>query len=123
MKYGLVLSLVALTLAGCNDTQGTQSTQGTQTPADTVVSEAAAPNQVLHFVGPMDLTIQLQSSDNFATAVMSDNADRSFHMKAAPAASGMRMTDGKNATIHIKGDEGTVEFVKDTPISIKEFKK
>ena len=119
-QFGLALSLVALALAGCNSAPGTSSTAA---PADTVRIQAAAPSQTLHFVGPMDLTIQLQTRDNFDTAVMSDNADRSFQMKAVPAASGIRMTDGKNTSIHFKNDEGVVEFVPGKPISVKEFKQ
>ena len=116
-QFGLALSLAALALAGCN------SAPGTAAPADTVRIQAAAPNQTLHFVGPMDLTIQLQTRDNFETAVMTDNADRSFQMKAVPAASGIRMTDGKNTSIHFKNDEGVVEFVPGKPIAVKEFKR
>lgn len=108
-QFGLALSLAALALAGCNSAPGTRGT--------------AAPSQTLHFVGPMDLTIQLQTRDNFETAVMTDNADRRFQMKAVPAASGIRMTDGKNASIHFKNGEGVVEFVPGKPISVKEFKQ
>ena len=119
-QFGLALSLAALALAGCNSAPGTPSTAA---PADTVRIQAAAPSQTLHFVGPMDLTIQLQTRDNFATAVMTDNADRRFQLKAVPAASGIRMTDGKNASIHFKNGEGVVEFVPGKPIEVKEFKR
>lgn len=117
MHYGLTLSLITLALAGCS------ATPSPPTPADNTYAAAAPRNQVLHFVGPMDLTIQLQTSDNFETAVLSDDADRRFLLKATPAASGIRMTDGKNTTIHFKSGEGIVEFVPGKPIAIKEFKK
>lgn len=117
MHHGLTLSLIALALAGCS------AAPSPPPPADNPSIAAAPRNQVLHFVGPMDLTVQLQTRDNFETAVMSDNADRRFLLKAVPAASGIRMTDGQNATIHFKSGEGIVEFVPGKPIAIKEFKK
>lgn len=118
MKHLLILPLVAIALLGCNATQGTK-------PSTTIKDKVVAKinTKVVHFVGPMDLTLQLKSQDNFETAVMTDNADRSFQMKAVPAASGVRMTDGKGVSIHFKNGEGVVEFVKGRPIDIKEFKK
>lgn len=82
----------------------------------------AASAKVLHFVGPMDLTLSLQSSDNFATAVMTDNADRSFQMRGVPAASGLRMSDGKGVIIHFKNGDGVVELVPGTPIPIQQVR-
>ena len=55
--------------------------------------------------------------------MMTDNSDRTYMLKHVPAASGILMTDGKGVSIHFKGAEGIVEFVKDKPIQITEFKK
>lgn len=117
MKYVLAIPLIALALAGCNATQAPKPSS----TKDKVV--AALHTKVVHFVGPMDLTIKLKTTDNFETAVMTDNSDRTFQMKSVPAASGIRMTDGKGASIHFKKGEGVVELVKGRPIDIKEFKK
>ena len=71
----------------------------------------------------MGLTIQLKSSDNFETAVMTDNSDRAMHLKAAIAASGVRLTNDDGVSIHFKNGEGVVELVKGKPINITEYKK
>ena len=117
MKNALGATLVTLALVGCTSTPTGKVTQ------ENTSSNNAVETQVIHFTGPMDLTIELKSSDNFETAMMTDNSDRTFMLKSAPAASGMFMTDGKGVSIHIKGSEGIVEFVKDKPIQITEFKK
>ena len=116
MKKSLIaLPLIVMALAACNATQPQTSTPPT--------SHAAASSQVLNFVGPMDLTITLQSNDNFETAIMNDNSDRQFQMRSVPAASGVRMSNGQGVTIHFKNGDGTVELVPGKPISIKEFKQ
>lgn len=116
MKWMLAMPLVVLVVLGCSATQPLQS--------GAAQSQAAAlKTQELHFVGPMDLTITLKTQDNFESAVMTDNADRAFHMRSVPAASGIRMADGKGASIHFKNGEGVVELVKDRPIEIKEMKR
>ena len=117
-KLLLVLPLAVAALTACNATQGNK-------PATTPdATTAAAPNtQVLHFVGPMDLTLTLQSNDNFETAVLTDNSDRGFQMRSVPAASGVRMSNGQGVTIHFKNGDGTVELVPGKPIAIKEFKQ
>ena len=116
MKWMLVMPLVVLAVLGCSAAQPLQS--------GAAQSQAAALNtQELHFVGPMDLTITLKTQDNFESAVMTDNADRAFQMRSVPAASGIRMADGKGASIHFKNGEGVVELVKDRPIEIKEMKR
>lgn len=119
MKYliGSSLFAIALALTGCNSSpiQPTKPVESTpSTPAET---------QVINFVGPMGLTIQLKSSDNFETAVMTDNSDRAMHLKAAIAASGVRLTSDDGVSIHFKNGEGVVELVKGRPINITEYKK
>lgn len=116
-KYLLALPLVVIALTACNATQGSKH----PTTKEKVV--AVLNTKVLHFVGPMDLTLTLKSRDNFETAVMTDNADRSFQMRSAPAASGVRMIDGQGASIQFKNGDGVVELVKGKPISIQEVKK
>lgn len=119
MKYLISSSLIAiaLTLTGCNSSpiQSTKPVESTpSTPAET---------QVINFVGPMDLTIQLKSSDNFETAEMIDNSGRVIHLKAAVSGSGMRLANDDGVSIHFKNGEGIVEFIKDKSISITEVKK
>ena len=52
---------------------------------------------------------------------MTDNTGRTFQMRIARAASGVRMSDGKGFTIHFKRGEGMVEFVEGQPIAIQEI--
>ena len=118
MKYVLALAIVAIALTACTAIPSSPSAADQATPV-----AAAAHTQTLHFVGPMGLTVTLSSQDHFDTAVMTDNADRTFQMRAVPAASGVRMSNGRGVTIHFKNGDGTVEFVPGKPISIQEFKK
>jgi hypothetical protein len=76
---------------------------------------------VLHFAGPKNLWLTLTTQDTFQTAVMTDNTGRTFQMRIARAASGVRMSDGQGVTIHFKRGEGMVEFVEGQPIAIQEI--
>ena len=87
-----------------------------------VVSNTPAETQVINFTGPMDLTVELKSSDNFETAEMTDNSGKVYHLKRAISGSGMRLANNDGVSIHFKAGEGIVEFMKDKPISITEYK-
>lgn len=115
LKYLISSALVlALALVGCSQNPQQEKAQ---------VSTAPTQTQVIHFVGPMDLTLQLKSSDNFETAEMTDNSDRVIQLKAAVSGSGMRLANEDGVSIHFKNGEGIVEFIKDKPIHITEYKK
>ncbi|TSH73985.1 lysozyme inhibitor [Acinetobacter sp. RF15A] len=120
MKYIIGASLLALALAGCNSSppQPTESTPPVESTPST-----PAETQVINFVGPMDLTIQLKSSDNFETAEMTDNSGKVHHLKQTVAASGVRLANDQGVSIHFKRGEGVVELVKGKPINITEYKK
>ena len=117
MKYIIGASLLALALAGCNS-----SPTQVISPVESVPSTLAE-TQVINFVGPMDLAIQLKSSDNFETAEMTDNSGRVHHLKQTVAASGVRLANDQGVSIHFKAGDGVVELVPGKPISITEFKK
>lgn len=128
MKYLLLTTFTAAMLLGCSNNKQS-ATDATTTASQAVVledaqvaSEAVVQEQVLNFTGPHDLTLELKSSDNFATATMTDNADRTFELKQAVAASGMKLANEDGVSIHFKKGEGVVELVPGTPIEIKEFK-
>lgn len=118
MKYLLLTTFTAAMLFGCSNP--------VQTPVESTPSEpskpAVAQEQILHFTGPYDLTLTLKTKDNFATATMTDNSDRSFELKEAVSASGMKLANQDGVSIHIKNGEGVVELVPGKPINIKEFK-
>lgn len=133
-------SLVALALTACKPSTTTaDSTPMLSAPPAPIIPHApSAPvvppdppqpeppadgvQQTLRFVGPMDLAISLSTDDNFATAVMTDNSDRTLEMYSVPSASGVKLEDGEGATIHFKNGEGYVEFSPGNSIDIKEFR-
>ena len=108
------LALVGIALAACSAPQAPINS-ATQAGVHQVPS-----HQVLHFAGPKNLWLTLTTQDTFQTAVMTDNTGRTFQMRIARAASGVRMSDGQGVTIHFKRGEGMVEFVEGQPIAIQE---
>ena len=108
------LALVGIALAACSAPQAPIN-GATQAGVHQVPS-----HQVLHFAGPKNLWLTLTTQDTFQTAVTTDNTGRTFQMRIARAASGVRMSDGQGVTIHFKRGEGMVEFVEGQPIAIQE---
>lgn len=117
MKYLLGAILLGLALTGCTSTPQNDVVQ------DKTTNNTPANTQVIYFTGPMDLTVELKSSDNFETAEMTDNSGKVYHLKRAISGSGMRLANDDGVSIHFKAGEGIVEFMKDKPISITEYKK
>lgn len=104
-----------------------------QAPSAPVVSpdpkepESAGPggagaHQIRIFTGPMDLSIRLSTEDNFATAVMTDNSDRTLQMHRVPSSRGVRLEDGEGAAIYFRNGEGTVEFSPGNAIDLEEYR-
>ena len=129
MKYILSATLFSLTLVGCADKKA-PSEQNVATEPTTATTQTndvavAQDEQVIHFTGPQDLTLELKTKDNFETAQLTDNSDRVYELKRAVSGSGVRLANDQGISIHFKNfngvNEGTVELVKDKPISIKEF--
>ncbi|NNP73628.1 hypothetical protein A7P53_00975 [Acinetobacter defluvii] len=116
MKYFLSLTLLVLTMTGCTSSPKTETLQ------DKATSNTSADTQVLTFSGPNGLLIFLKSSDNFETALMTDNSGVVYGLKQTVAGSGIRLANNNGVSIHFKRGEGVVEFVKDQPISITEVK-
>ncbi|WP_104499419.1 hypothetical protein [Acinetobacter indicus] len=117
MKYVLGAALLGLAITGCTANQNKDVSQ------EKVVSSTPANTQVIYFSGPMDLTLELKSSDNFETSQLTDNSGKVYHLKRAVSGSGVRLANDDGVSIHFKGGEGIVEFMKDKPISITEVKK
>lgn len=117
MKYLIGSFLIVLALAGCSSYPAENTNQENSIP------NATAETQVINFVGPMDLTIELKSSDNFETAEMTDNSGKVHLLKSAVSGSGVRLANNQGVSIHFKRGEGIVELVEGKPISITEFKK
>lgn len=116
MKYSLSLTLLVLAMTGCTSSPKTETLQ------DKATSNTSADTQVLKFSGPNGLSIFLKSSDNFETALMTDNSGMVYRLKQTVAGSGIRLANNNGVSIHFKRGEGVVEFVKDQPISITEVK-
>ncbi|WP_180039447.1 MULTISPECIES: hypothetical protein [unclassified Acinetobacter] len=129
MKYILSAAVFSLALIGCADKKATvENTVSTEPASATTPSNdiaIAQDEQVIHFTGPQDLTIELKTKDNFETAQLTDNSDRVYELKRAVSGSGVRLANDQGVSIHFKNfngvNEGTVELVKDKPIEIKEF--
>ncbi|WP_425880159.1 hypothetical protein [Acinetobacter sp. TWP2-2-3] len=116
MKYFLSLTLLVLAMTGCTSSLKTETLQNKAT------SNTSADTQVLKFSGPNGLLIFLKSSDNFETALMTDNSGVVYRLKQTVVGSGIRLANNNGVSIHFKRGEGVVEFVKDQPISITEVK-
>ncbi|QIC70783.1 lysozyme inhibitor [Acinetobacter indicus] len=117
MKYLLGAILLGLALTGCTSTPQNEVVQ------DKTTNNTPANTQVIYFTGPMDLTLELKSSDNFETAELVDNSGKVHHLKQTIAASGVRLANDQGVSIHFKAGDGVVELVPGKPISITEFKK
>lgn len=131
MKYLVGASLLTFALVGCNSAPQEAAQETTQDNAvtasaaveDQATASAPVEAQVINFTGPMDLTIELKSSDNFETADLTDNSGKVHHLTRAVSGSGVRLANDEGVSIHFKAGEGVVELVKDKPINITEFKK
>lgn len=136
MKLVLVASILGLAFVGCADKNKNSEQMSEQERPAHLNAEASAPvdqvaraegEQVIHFTGPMDLTLELKTKDNFQTAELRDNSDAVYHLKSAVAASGVKLANRDGVSIHFKNfnglNEGTVELVKDKPIEIKEYRE
>ena len=140
MKYFLTTALLGFALVGCADkkeattptsaeqaTSPATSTNPAANETATTIDQTAQAEQEIHFTGPNDLTIALKTTDNFETAQLSDNSDKTHELKRVISGSGIKLANDHGVSIHFKGTDtgmqGTVELVKDKPIEIKEFKK
>lgn len=129
MKYILTATFLTLALVGCADKKAPSeqnvAREATTATAQTNDVAVAQDEQVIHFTGPQDLSLELKTKDNFETAQLTDNSDRVYELKRAVSGSGVRLANDQGVSIHFKNfngvNEGTVELVKDKPISIKEF--
>nr|WP_174505589.1 hypothetical protein [Acinetobacter sp. Marseille-Q1620] len=134
MKYLLAVLFLSMALTACNSnsTESTKTedkTNDASSVSDSSTSNALATDQsnvttsqVVNFTGPNDLTIELKTSDNFETAEMTDNSDKTYHLKRVVSGSGVRLANDEGVSIHFKGSEGSVELVPGKPIEIKELK-
>ncbi len=120
MKVLLVASLIAVFLVGCGVTPNNNAQTAESNERNLPVNNET---QVINFVGPMDLTVELKSSDNFETAELTDNSGKIYHLKQTVSGSGVRLANDDGVSIHFKAGEGVLELVKDRPISITEYKE
>lgn len=125
MKFILAITTFTLLLTGCSQNLVSSSTNAS---SQTQQSSEKKQNseQTINFIGPYDLTLSLTTLDNFETATLTDNSDKTYSLQRSISASGIRLTNDAGIIIHFKGtsngNEGYVELVKDKPIEIKEFK-
>lgn len=124
MKYLMTVVLFGLVLVGCTDQKARIASPSISTDKIDAVVQA---NQEIHFTASNDLIMTLTTTDNFETAQLRDNSDVIYELKRTISGSGIRLANDAGVFIHFKNfngiNEGTVEFVKDQPIEIKEFKQ
>lgn len=138
MKYILTVAIVTLALTACTDKNSETQTTATQdntsmtettttnTTANAPVDQVADAVKTINFTGPQDLTLELKTTDNFETAQLTDNSDKTHELKRVVSGSGIKLANDDGVSIHFKDFngvmEGTVELVRDKGIEIKEFK-
>ena len=120
----MTVVLFGLVLVGCTDQKARIASPSISTDKIDAVVQA---NQEIHFTASNDLIMTLTTKDNFETAQLRDNSDVIYELKRTISGSGIRLANDAGVFIHFKNfngvNEGTVEFVKDQPIEIKEFKQ
>lgn len=123
MKYLIMATLFSLILVGCVDQKSRMASPSIAINTTDITVHA---NQELYFTGPNDSVFTLTTADNFETAQLRDHSNVVYALKRDIPGSGIRLTNDAGVFIHFKNfngiNEGTIEFVKDHPIQIKEFK-
>ncbi|CZE49838.1 hypothetical protein [Campylobacter geochelonis] len=108
MKKVIFSVAVALFVAGCSY----------QNAPKEPTQQAVVKEDVINFVGPYDLILELRSSDNWESATLADNSDAVYKLKRAPSGSGIYLENEDGVSIHFKENYGIVELVKGKPINV-----
>ncbi|WP_151960826.1 MliC family protein [Acinetobacter bereziniae] len=131
MKKILLISsiLTAVFLVGCNakDKEKTNASTGeASSPVSQVDSNQVDSNEsnqkTVKYETEDKKQFTLQTTDNFATATLTDSEGHNYSLKEVPAGSGMRLEGENGVSIHSKGEEATIELAKDQSFSVKEVK-
>ena len=102
--------LGAVLLTGCAELANLGTNQSSQ----------VAQEEILNFKGEKGLTVKLVSNDDFETAVMTTNRNKTtYNLVRKPSGSGVYMEDKSGANIHFKNTYGIVEFKKYESIPIE----
>ncbi len=109
MKKLSLLCSLSLVLSACAHNPTATSTDNSTTP------------QIVNYVCPMDTHFTVVYDSAQQTAVLSDASDRSFTLRAAPAASGAFYSNDAGVTLHEKNKEAIITLVKDRMIFCTEF--
>lgn len=113
---------ISLAFVACNSKKEEKKVE---TPVEAVkVQEVVTPQkQTLNFVGDYDFTVKLTTENNWQTAILTDNSDRTFELKIEPAADGVYLSNKDGVSIHMKNGEATLTLgTGRTPITLKEVK-
>ncbi|MEN8381221.1 hypothetical protein [Acinetobacter radioresistens] len=127
MKYLFLALAAGIFLMGCNSNMAKAS----KNPTTDESSENLKPKQIINvteeqqllkFIGPNNQTYILRTTDNFETAELSDQSGKTYRLKRAVSASGLRLANSQGISIHFKNGEGILELIKDQPINVTEVK-
>lgn len=112
---------ISLAFVACNSKKEEKKVE---TPVEAVkVQEFVTPQkQTLNFVGDYDFTVKLTTENNWQTAILTDNSDRTFELKIEPAADGVYLSNEDGVSIHMKNGEASLILgTGRTPIDLKEI--
>lgn len=126
MKKILLISsiLTAVFLVGCNakDKEKTNASTGEASSPVAQVDSNESNQKTVKYETEDKKQFTLQTTDNFATATLTDSEGQNYSLKEVPAGSGMRLEGENGVSIHSKGEEATIELAKDQSFSVKEVK-
>ncbi|MDR0238539.1 MliC family protein [Acinetobacter sp.] len=126
MKKLLLISsiLTVAFLVGCNAKDKDKNTTTTAEASSPVAQVDAneSNEKTVKYETEDKKQFTLKTSDNFATATLTDHDGHIYSLKEVPAGSGMRLEGDNGVAIHSKGEEATIELAKDQSLSVKEVK-
>ena len=127
MKIILASIFAVFTLVGCaKETTKTEQLPSSQSTEENKINENVTSEKVINFNGENNFKARLKTTDDFETAELKVNSDKTYNLKRVISGSGISLADERGASIHFKDYSGTIEgTIEITPgevITIKESK-
>ena len=124
MKKLLLLStfLTIVFVSGCSAKDKDTSTENEVNSSAVSIDSNESTEKSVKYQTVDKKDFMLKTSDNFATAVLTDSDGNSYSLKEVPAGSGMRLEGENGVSIHTKGNDGIIELSKDKSLTVTEIK-
>jgi len=103
-------------------TKTTSNSGSTESSKPKQIINVTEEQQLLKFIGPDKQSYILRTTDNFETAELSDQTSKTYQLKQAVSASGLRLANNQGVSIHFKNIKGILELVKGHPINVIKVK-